>query len=91
MESQHIPNVDGKIAPRSFWLVKARALVAGTDKPTGIAMTFDNKDAAIRCYKTWALTAAFKQVKLMKSDVAWEEFVPQSKADKDLFEKAANV
>lgn len=88
---QHITNPDGKVAPRNFWLVKARAFVAGTDKPTGIAMTFDNKDAAIRCYKVWALTAAFKQVKLMKSDVAWEEFTPTSKADKDLFEKVENA
>lgn len=88
---QHITNVDGKVAPRAFWLVKGRALQAGTDKPAGVAMTFDSKDAAIRCAKIWSLHAAFKNVKVMKSEVNWEEFVPTSKADKDLFEKMGNA
>lgn len=87
MEIQHITNPDGKVAPRNFWLVKARALRSGADKPVGVAMTFDNKDAAIRCAKIWALHAAFKNVKVMKTDVNWEEFDPTSKVDKELFEK----
>lgn len=90
MTEQHIPNPDGKIAPRSFWLVTGRALQAGTDKPTGIALTFDNKDLAIRCFKSWNLVGAIKNVKIKKTEVNWEEFVPTSKADKDLWEKIAN-
>lgn len=89
MTEQHIPNPDGKIAPRSFWLVTGRALQSGTTKPVGVALTFDNKDLAIRCYKGWNLVAGMTNVKIKKSDVNWEEFVPTTKADLDLWDKVS--
>lgn len=84
---QHVPNPDGAIAPRSFWLVTGKALVAGTTKPTSIALTFDKKDLAIRCYKSWNLVGAVSKVKIKKTDVNWEEFEPTTKADLDLWKK----
>lgn len=90
MDIQHVSNPDGKIQPRSFWCVTGRALKAGTDKPVGIALTFDNKDLAIRCFKAWNLTAAIKSVKIKKTECDWEDFTPSSKADLDLWEKIQN-
>lgn len=87
MESIHITNPDGKINPRNFWLVKGKAKQVETEKPVSIACTFDNKDAAIRCAKQWALHAAISKVEVLRGDVEWSKFEPTAKADIDLFKK----
>ena len=91
METIHITNPDGKIKPRNFWLVQGKAHSTETEKPVSIAMTFDNKDAAVRCAGQWALRAGIKKVTLLKGEVEWSPFEPTSKADIDLFNKIAEA